>query len=205
MPLRSRLAALAAAAIRTPAAQRAARDLARSARRAVSARRTDSARRAGPARRAASAPHHALTDRPSAPALHLAYAPVDDDRPDPGEVVWSWVPFEEDLTRGKDRPVLVLAREEADIGGSDGSGQVLVCLMLTSHDRGRGTHIDERGATWVDIGSGAWDARRRPSEARVDRLLRIPMGAVRREGTGLDRRRYDLVAAAVRTAHGWDA
>ena len=32
-----------------------------------------------------------------------------DGLPDPGEVCWAWVPYEEDETRGKDRPVLLLA------------------------------------------------------------------------------------------------
>ncbi|HOA02746.1 MAG TPA: type II toxin-antitoxin system PemK/MazF family toxin, partial [Dermatophilaceae bacterium] len=36
----------------------------------------------------------------------LRWAPRHDGRPDPGEVVWTWVPFEEDHTQGKDRPVL---------------------------------------------------------------------------------------------------
>ena len=31
----------------------------------------------------------------------LTYAPVTDDLPDPGEVVWAWVPYEEDHARGK--------------------------------------------------------------------------------------------------------
>ena len=42
----------------------------------------------------------------------IEYEPVDDDRPDPGEVVWTWVPFEEDYDQGKDRPVLVIGRDE---------------------------------------------------------------------------------------------
>ena len=28
---------------------------------------------------------------------------------DPGEVVWGWVPYEDDPAQGKDRPVLLLA------------------------------------------------------------------------------------------------
>ena len=40
--------------------------------------------------------------------VRFAYAPEHDGHPDPGEVVWTWVPFEEDATRGKDRPVVVL-------------------------------------------------------------------------------------------------
>ena len=39
------------------------------------------------------------------------YAPRPDGRPDPGEIVWTWVPFEEDHSQGKDRPVLVIGRD----------------------------------------------------------------------------------------------
>ena len=36
------------------------------------------------------------------------YAPEADGEPDPGEVVWAWVPYEDDPSQGKDRPVLLL-------------------------------------------------------------------------------------------------
>src|SRR3954468_725955 len=50
--------------------------------------------------------------RPVVPSLRrLGYAPKADGRPDPGEVVWAWVPYEEDPTQGKDRPVLVIGEE----------------------------------------------------------------------------------------------
>jgi len=122
----------------------------------------------------------------------LTYAPHPDGDPDPGEIVWAWVPYEEDHTRGKDRPVLVIGHE----------GELLVALQLTSQDHDR----DERqersvGREWVDIGSGAWDGRGRPSEVRVNRLLRIDPATVRREGAVLARERYDEVVAAVRTQH----
>lgn len=147
---------------------------------------------------------HALADRRTGSALTLAYAPHADDRPDPGEVVWAWVPYEEDITQGKDRPVLVIAEEDADRGGSDGSGRVLVALMLTSRDRTAAGAVatDEHGSTWVDIGSGDWDRQDRPSEVRADRLLRLAPEAVRREGGRLDRQRYERVADAVRKVHG---
>src|SRR6201985_35897 len=43
--------------------------------------------------------------------VRMNYSPETDGAPDPGEVVWTWVPFEENDGRGKDRPVLVLAAE----------------------------------------------------------------------------------------------
>lgn len=35
------------------------------------------------------------------------YSPEMDGDADPGEVVWAWVPYEENDGRGKDRPVVV--------------------------------------------------------------------------------------------------
>ena len=59
----------------------------------------------------------------------LAYAPKPDGQPDPGEIVWTWVPYEEDHRQGKDRPVLLVGRDD----------RWLLALMLTSkdHDRDR--------------------------------------------------------------------
>ena len=121
----------------------------------------------------------------------LTYAPKPDGRPDPGEIVWTWVPYEEDHRQGKDRPVLLVGRD----------GRWLLALMLTSKDHDR-DHAQEarHGRHWQDIGSGAWDGKSRPSEVRVDRILRVDPAAVRREGAVLDRERFDEVAAAVRAA-----
>jgi len=103
--------------------------------------------------------------------------------------VWTWVPYEEDHTRGKDRPVLVVGRD----------GRWLLGLMLTSKDHDRDAAQEAReGRYWVDIGSGAWDRGGRASEVRVDRVVRVDPGAVRREGAVLDRRRFEEVATAVR-------
>lgn len=204
----SRLSSLARRAARSPAVRRGARDLGRAAVRAVQEQRGGSAsgslQRSGPAAVVEGAAM-ALADRDPARHLALSYAPRPDDHPDPGEIVWAWVPYEEDLTRGKDRPVLVLAREEARPGGRDGEGEVLVALLLTSRDRAGSGRVrtDEHGATWVDIGAGGWDPQGRESEVRADRLLRLRPEAVRREGGRLDRGRYRAVADVVRAVHGW--
>lgn len=125
-----------------------------------------------------------MEDRP-----RLGYAPVADDRADPGEVVWAWVPYEEDASRGKDRPVLVIGRE----------GPRLLALPLTGQDHDRDAAQEAAaGRYWTDIGSGDWDHRRRPSEARVDRLLRLERDAVRRTGAQLDENVFDRVLAEVR-------
>jgi hypothetical protein len=115
------------------------------------------------------------------------YAPEQDGQPDPGEVVWAWVPYEDDPSQGKDRPVLVLAR----------AGSALQCLMLTSKDHDRDEADEARyGRYWMDVGTGDWDRERRPSEVRLDRLLTLDETEVRREGAALDRATFDTVVAA---------
>lgn len=127
----------------------------------------------------------------------VTYAPHPDGLPDPGEVVWTWVAYEEDLRRGKDRPVLVVGRD----------GAFLLALMLTSrdHDGPGSDQADEEryGRHWVDLGPGAWDTRGRPSQVRLDRVLQVDPAGVRREGATLDRDRFDLVAQRLRDEHGW--
>lgn len=115
------------------------------------------------------------------------YAPRADGLPDPGEVVWAWVPYEDDPSRGKDRPVLVI--------GTD--GDQLLALPMTSKDHDR-DEAQERaaGRLWMDVGTGAWDRSGRPSEVRLNRLLRLDPAAVRREGAALPRPVYDAVRRA---------
>lgn len=108
-----------------------------------------------------------------------SYAPVPDGRPDPGEVVWAWVPYEDDPQQGKDRPVLV-------IGTVEGPEELLHCLVMTSKDHDRDAEQEARaGRYWMDVGTGGWDLRGRPSEVRLNRLLVIPAATVRREGAAL--------------------
>jgi hypothetical protein len=121
------------------------------------------------------------------------YSPEADGLPDPGEVVWTWVPYEEDPAQGKDRPVLVLARTE------DG---FLLGLQLTSQDHDVDAAQEASwGRHWMDVGTGAWDSEGRPSEVRVDRLLRLPEAGVRREGAALDQAMFEAVVAAAREYH----
>lgn len=118
----------------------------------------------------------------------LIYAPHPDTLADPGEVVWTWVPFEEDYSKGKDRPVLVIGRD----------GEWLLALPLTSKDHDRDmAEENAAGRWWVDIGSGEWDREHRPSEVRVDRIIRVDPGRVRRTAGRLPRDRFDRVAHAV--------
>ncbi len=120
--------------------------------------------------------------------MDISYCPDLDGDADPGEVVWGWIPYEDDHSRGKDRPSLVIGRD----------GRWLLVLMLTSKDKDRSDGAENRHEIWVDIGSGPWDRERRPSEVRVDRVIRLAEGAVRREGAILDEERFETVAAALR-------
>jgi hypothetical protein len=135
----------------------------------------------------------AVPRRPSV-ADEIGYQPHPGGHPDPGEIVWGWVPYDEDDGRGKDRPILVIGRR----------GTALLGLQLSSKDHDRDAEDEARyGRHWTDIGSGAWDARGRPSEVRLDRLLVLDPAGVRREGAALDRVRFDRVVAEARLVQGW--
>ena len=123
--------------------------------------------------------------------IDLVHRPEDDGEPDPGEVVWAWVPYDEGDGRGKDRPVLVVGRRGADLVG-----------LLSSQDHDRDAADEARyGRTWMDVGRGGWDPRRRPSEVRLDRLLLLPPGSARREGAALGRVVFEDVVTALRALH----
>lgn len=53
----------------------------------------------------------------------------------------------------------------------------------------------------MDIGTGPWDPQGRPSEVRLDRLLKLPEHDVRREGAALSRPVFDAVVAAAIEHH----
>jgi hypothetical protein len=129
-----------------------------------------------------------------------SYEPEMDGEPDPGEVVWAWVPYEDDPSRGKDRPVLLIGRREID-GELWWAG-----LPLTSKDHDRDEEQEAAaGRHWMDIGTGAWDREGRPSEVRLDRLVLMRDGDVRREGAALDQETFDLVVAEARRYAGASA
>ena len=106
-----------------------------------------------------------------------------DGDPDPGEVVWTWVPWEEDPTQGKDRPVVIFGRH----------GNLLVGVPLTSKQ-----HDNE---PQVLVGTGPWDREGRPSYAKLDRVLDIDPAQVRREGAVLDKHRFDDLVNALSREH----
>ncbi|MGW0752445.1 type II toxin-antitoxin system PemK/MazF family toxin [Streptomyces sp. NPDC002587] len=140
----------------------------------------------GPGRDGATATSEA--DPQAIGPVQTSYAPDPDGDPDPGEIVWTWVPFEENDGRGKDRPVLVVAREAA--------GRTLLAVQLSSkrHDQDR---------EWVPIGTGPWDSAGRESWVDVDRVLRVHESGMRREACALDRARFQLVIDRLRERYGW--
>ncbi|WP_062133064.1 type II toxin-antitoxin system PemK/MazF family toxin [Demequina aestuarii] len=126
--------------------------------------------------------------------VEVRYAARRDGEPDPGEIVWTWVPFQEDHSRGKDRPVLLIGRD----------GPWLLGLQLSSKDHDRyAAQEAQRGRHWLGIGAGPWDAQRRPSAVRLDRIVRVDPLAVRREGAMLSRRMFDEVARSLSALHHW--
>jgi hypothetical protein len=120
-------------------------------------------------------------------ARKVVYAPDLDGRADPGEIVWTWVVYEDDPTRGKDRPVLVVGRDRS----------VLLGLMMSSQER----HDADRD--WVGVGAGDWDYQGRASWVRLDRVLDVPEEGIRREGAVLEREIFDVVAARLRADYSW--
>jgi hypothetical protein len=129
-------------------------------------------------------PRHVPT---AARGRHLEYAPDLDGDADPGEIVWTWVPYEDDPSQGKDRPVLVVGRD----------GRTLLGLMLSSKSERDGQR------NWLALGAGDWDREARPSWIRLDRVLQVDQDGIRREGAVLDRPRFDSVAAELRKDYGW--
>lgn len=118
----------------------------------------------------------------------LSYAPQADGAADPGEVVWAGVAYEDRPDVVKDRPVLVVGRQD---------DRTVLGLMLSSQPH----RADD--ANWLSIGSGPWDREGRPSFVRLDRVLPLAEDGIRREGAVLDPARFERVAEALRTRYGW--
>ena len=120
--------------------------------------------------------------------MDISYRPEANGVADPGEVVWAWVPYEEDATQGKDRPVLVVAVEGDSVFG----------LPMTSKDHDRDAEQEAHaGRLWMDVGTGPWDARGRPSEVRLNRVVTLRGVDVRREGAAIDAQIFAAVVAAM--------
>lgn len=156
--------------------------------------------RQGEARTSGSSAPKPSTPKPSAPAstgasdgsdypgdyrdmINFEYSPSLDGDADPGEIVWTWVPFEEDHSQGKDRPVLLVGRD----------GEYLLALMMTSKDHNNREHADPN---YLDIGSGPWDPQGRASEVKLNRVIRVRPDAMRREGAIMPEDTFRLIERA---------
>ena len=115
--------------------------------------------------------------------IDFEYSPSMDGDADPGEIVWTWVPFEEDHSQGKDRPVLLVGRD----------GEYLLALMMTSKDHNNREHADPN---YLDIGSGPWDPQGRASEVKLNRVIRVRPDAMRREGAIMPEDTFRLIERA---------
>jgi len=134
-------------------------------------------------------PQTSIREASIADALaHASYTPVMDGDADPGEVIWTWVPYQEDASVGKDRPAVVI--------GAQGEG--VYVLQLTSKDHTRDAAQEAAaGRYWLDIGAGDWDSKGRPSEVRLDRALWVKATDVRREGAILPQKTWQLIVDAL--------
>ena len=112
--------------------------------------------------------------------INFEYSPSLDGDADPGEIVWTWVPFEEDHSQGKDRPVLLVGRD----------GEYLLALMMTSKDHNNREHAD---SNYLDIGSGPWDSQGRASEVKLNRVIRVRPDSMRREGAVMPEDTFRLI------------
>ena len=156
--------------------------------------------RQGEARTSGSSAPKPSAPKPSAPAstgasngsdypgdyrdmINFEYSPSLDGDADPGEIVWTWVPFEEDHSQGKDRPVLLVGRD----------GEYLLALMMTSKDHNNREHADPN---YLDIGSGPWDPQGRASEVKLNRVIRVRPDAMRREGATMPEDTFRLIERA---------
>ena len=115
--------------------------------------------------------------------INFEYSPSPDGDADPGEIVWTWVPFEEDHSQGKDRPVLLVGRD----------GEYLLALMMTSKDHNNREHADPN---YLDIGSGPWDPQGRASEVKLNRVIRVRPDSMRREGAIMPEDTFRLIERA---------
>ncbi len=115
--------------------------------------------------------------------IRLEYSPHPDGDPDPGEVVWTWVPYVENDGRGKDRPVLIIGRIDAST--------VVGCYLSTKQHR-----------DFIPIGSGSWDSQGRQSFLSPERLLRVTHSGMRRESAQVDRQGFERAVAGIRAYYG---
>ena len=102
------------------------------------------------------------------------------------------MPYEENDGRGKDRPVIILAVD----------GEYVIFAQMTSKDHAdHGIRKDKYGTWWMDIGTGAWDPKGRPSEIKLNILWIVHESHIRRMGSALDADIYSEVVTTIKKIH----
>lgn len=119
-------------------------------------------------------------------SVRVTYKPdYPDGHPDPGEVVWAKVRFQEDVNQSKDRPVLIIGR----INGSD----KLAAVQLTSNVTGRPDSMM--------IGTGSWDRLGRNSAVKLSQIIVVDPKDYRREGSKFERDKFEAVIGRLAAYH----
>lgn len=119
-------------------------------------------------------------------ARPVIYAPDMDGQADPGEVIWYRIKRSKDADPEL-RACLVVGRHN----------HTLLGLLISSNPE----HADDNN--WISIGTGLWDPKGNSCWARVDRVVEIQESRIQRRGVSMPERRYDRIAAALRTEYGW--
>lgn len=119
-------------------------------------------------------------------ARAVMYAPDMDGQADPGEVIWTYIRTQ----KGGDlqlRSILIVGRHKHTLFG-----------LLISADP---EHIKKHN--WMRIGAGPWDRESRESSVCLDKVLEIPESEIQRRGVSMPERRFDRIAARLRSEYGW--
>ncbi|MBP3088105.1 growth inhibitor PemK [Corynebacterium sp. sy017] len=116
-------------------------------------------------------------------ARNIIYAPDMDGQVDPGEIVWFFAP----TNKKKERALVVIARHGAEVLG-------LLTSSNPEHDK---------EDSWLDIGVGPWDESGKQNWVRLDKIIRVPEIAIRRQGAIIPRSRFERIANRLRAEYGW--
>lgn len=119
-------------------------------------------------------------------ARAVMYAPDMDGQADPGEVIWTYIRTQ----KGGDlqlRSILIVGRHKHTLFG----------LLISSKPE----HIHKHN--WMRIGAGPWDRESRESSVCLDKVLEIPESEIQRRGVSMPERRFDRIAARLRSEFGW--
>lgn len=117
----------------------------------------------------------------SAKDVRFAYRPRHPDgHADPGEVVWARVPFEDDPTQGKDRPVLIVGR------ATNGN---LVGVQLS-------TKTHHKGSFPIEWGSD------KTSHLRPERFIQVDLTNYRKEGAYIKKPVFQEIVDTLTKRHG---